>query len=517
MSLRLLVLLCLLVVGVTVAAWLGVRTLRESTPPLTRTTSTSPPTSTEMPDVIRRFCGDCHRLPSPDYFPKDAWYAEVQRGFKFYTDSHRTDLERPVVADVVEWYRQHAPETLAPTPLLPGSTSPVRWERELISLPAGQRPLVAGIQWTQASGDWPPLVWCDMGSGRITGLRGSASPAATEPILHVAHAATSKIVDLDQDGSLDLLISDLGSEAPGDHALGQLLYVPGSSAGKAATTLLAGVGRIADASAADFDSDGDLDLVVAEFGWQSTGSIRLLENVSAAGKQGQPLVATDYQSHPLDKRHGTIHVHPADLNNDGRMDFVALISQEFETVEAFLNEGGLKFRRETILPPQDPAYGSCGIELADLDQDGDLDIVYCNGDTLDSHLVKPYHGVHLMVNEGTFPFKTEKLLSLPGASDSACSDLDGDGDLDIALSAYLPTPLLSQLPTGTFDSLCWLEQTGPLAFQPHIIETGAVGHLGLAAGDFNADGHMDIAVGNAAGSDWGAIWWNRGAASTGNP
>jgi hypothetical protein len=47
-----------------------------------------------------------------------------------------------------------------------------------------------------------------------------------------------------------------------------------------------------------------------------------------------------------------------------------------------------------------------------------------------------------------------------------------------------------------------------MQFQPHVIEVGDVGHLGLVAGDFNEDGSIDLAVGNCSGPDWGTIWWN---------
>ena len=59
-----------------------------------------------------------------------------------------------------------------------------------------------------------------------------------------------------------------------------------------------------------------------------------------------------------------------DLNKDGRPDFVALISQEHETVVAFLNEGNGRFRKETIYTAPHPAFGSSGIQLIDLDGQG---------------------------------------------------------------------------------------------------------------------------------------------------
>ena len=85
------------------------------------------------------------------------------------------------------------------------------------------------------------------------------------------------------------------------------------------------------------------------------------------GKPDAGLVAAGASSaHVVDERHGAIHVPVCDLNGDGRPDFVALISQEHETVVAFLNEGGGRFRKETLYTAphpelrqqRDPAGGS---------------------------------------------------------------------------------------------------------------------------------------------------------------
>ena len=51
-------------------------------------------------------------------------------------------------------------------------------------------------------------------------------------------------------------------------------------------------------------------------------------------------------THIVDPRTGSIHVIPVDLNHDGKMDFVALLAQEHETVVAYINKGGLRVRAE---------------------------------------------------------------------------------------------------------------------------------------------------------------------------
>ncbi len=499
---------CLVSVATCVLACLAIVAVQRSRHKVDVTESAPPqsPVSVEHAEQIRLFCGNCHRVPSPEYFPSDAWYKEVQRGFGFYTDSGRHDLSVPPVNEVVAWYRSQAPTALKPIHLLP-ETSRVPMFRQVLLPSDSGAPMVSSLDWEKQAGPWPHLRISEMEVGQIAGIE--VLPAARATVIATGrYVAGTKVVDLDQDDLPDLLISELGSRLPGDHGLGRLSYLPASSPDREPRELLGQIGRIADASAADFDGDGDFDLVVAEFGWLKTGSILVLENTRPPAARGSALQSTDFVRQVVDQRHGTIHVRITDVNHDQRPDFVALISQEFETVVAFVNEGGFQFRREVILEPRDPSYGSSGIELSDIDQDGDEDLIYCNGDTLDSHLVKPYHGVHLLWNEGRFPYANRQLLSLAGASDSAVADFDNDGDLDIALSAYLPQQLLRQLPTGTYDSLCWLEQTAPLKFQSHALEAGTVGHLGLVAGDFDNNGTIDLAVGDSPGHGWGSLWWN---------
>src|SRR5262249_28775923 len=147
----------------------------------------------------------------------------------------------------------------------------------------------------------------------------------------VPHPAHAEVVDLDGDGVKDILVADLGNFHPTNARVGRVVWLRGSRDGTfTPITLLEGVGRVADVRAADFRGTGKLDLIVAVFGWRTTGAILYLENQT-----------TDW-AHPhfvprvLDERHGAIHVPVVDLNRDGKMDFVALISQEHETVVASL-------------------------------------------------------------------------------------------------------------------------------------------------------------------------------------
>ncbi len=159
----------------------------------------------------------------------------------------------------------------------------------------------------------------------------------------------------------------------------------------------------------------------------------------------------------IDPRNGAIHVPTVDIDKDGKPDFVALLAQQHESVIAFVNRGkGLEFTPKTIYEAPHPNWGSSGIDLVDLDKDGDMDVLLTHGDTFDDFVLKPYHGVIWLENTGTFPFVEHRLATLPGAQRAQAADLDGDGDLDIVASAFVSGEAAPKL-----ASLVWLEQTAP--------------------------------------------------------
>src|SRR5438034_1124840 len=271
-------------------------------------------------------------------------------------------------------------------------------------------------------GPRPDILACDMGGVREEGLVMALKPyesgATWQVLARISHPAHAEVVDLDGDGIKDVLVANLGSFPPTDARCGSVVWLRGGKDGRfTPITLLDGVGRVADVQAADFRGVGKLDLVVAAFGWRKTGEVIYLENQTTDWSHPA------FVPHVLDDRHGAIHVPVGDINGDGRPDFVALLSQEHETIVAFLNEGNGRFRKETIYAGPHPAYGSTGIQLVDLDGNGTLDVLYTNGDSMDKpHVLKPYHGVQWLENQGRFPFVHHPIAPMHGVHREVVDD-----------------------------------------------------------------------------------------------
>ncbi len=289
------------------------------------------------------------------------------------------------------------------------------------------------------------------------------------------------VLDMDQDGDNDILVSVLGDILPNDQHVGGIILLENRDGQYHRRKLLDEVRRVTDVQGADFDSDGDIDLAVAVFGY-SHGKVLWLEN-DGAGK---------FSEHELISAPGAIHVPLADYDGDGDIDIATVISQDDEEVWGFENLGDGNFRSHLLYSTFNFDLGSAGLVQADLDGDGDVDLILPAGDNFENDYTypQPYHGCYFLENQGDWNFACRQIAHFGGTYAADVGDLDGDGDLDVVLVS-----MFNEWHDPRHASLIWLENQGDGQFQPWQIDNTPTHIATVGCGDLNRDGRDDIVAG----------------------
>ena len=320
-----------------------------------------------------------------------------------------------------------------------------------------------------------------------------------------AHTA---VVDIDADGDPDILVAILRSVWPTDSRHGQVVaLINDGELGFEVMVIADDLRRVTDVQPADFDADGDIDLVVAEFGYLH-GRVLWLENVGSGR----------FADHELVSLPGCIHVPVDDYDNDGDPDIAALISQNDEEVLIFENPGNGSFQpvAHQVWGTTDYDLGLAGMVTCDLDQDGDTDLLLSAGDNLELAYPcpQPDHGCIWLENRGNFEFESHRIGSLGGTYAADAADMDGDGDTDVVLAS-----MFNDWKQPDVTSLAWLENNGQQTFSAWHVASGPTHLCTVRCGDLNGDGLPDIVAGSLQiyppynNADGGiAIWENQGVA-----
>lgn len=331
----------------------------------------------------------------------------------------------------------------------------------------------------------PNRVFMNAGPGRRFVER-TAEVMGPEPDL----SRVIKARDLDGDGDVDIFVATT-YQTPSRLYLGE---GGGSFREVSATHLPRERLSIGDAEPGDVDGDGDLDLVLADWGpgdnmvneggrtrlWLNDGSARFTDATS--GRMPDVLVRFSWE------------LELVDVDND--LDLDVLVScKRCAGSWLFRNDGTGTFEHD---PRGLPAYtNNYELEAMDLDGDGFLDLVTINdGDIVGGR--GSSRREHVFVNDGEGRFRDMTSVLWPeseniGEDDNmvAFLDHDSDGDADFVIGS-LSGP----------DRLLVNDGTGRLRAALEVF-TGAEtpGTLGLALGDLDGDGRMDVVQAQGEVSD----------------
>jgi len=228
--------------------------------------------------------------------------------------------------------------------------------------------------------------------------------------------------------------------------------------------------------AADFNRDGWMDYATANEG---PSGLSVLLNRGPAGR--------GFAASFIPLSGGPFDVAAGDLNKDAIPD-VAVANADANTIDILFGRaaGGFTtpWRISTAGNPR-------GISIADIDGDGNLDVIYT---------MYQFSAVQIMHGDGkgNMVFRSDRPPCGANSQGIVAGDINLDGRLDLIVASATTTSLtvLLQSSTGSFSRR---DVSGP-----HALNV-------LVTGDFNADGKLDVA-GASTGSSAVDVFFGTGGA-----
>src|SRR5688500_12484124 len=153
------------------------------------------------------------------------------------------------------------------------------------------------------------VIACEGRLNQVSWVRQTTKGAFVETVIGSPIQAPVHVeaVDFDGDGDLDLLVASMGVVFPNNQNIGAVVWIEQTAPGVFQNRVLGEkMERVTDVRASDVDRDGDLDLVVAQFGYDQ-GRVIWMENLGDGKFSAQTLLTLS----------GAIHAPAADLDADG--------------------------------------------------------------------------------------------------------------------------------------------------------------------------------------------------------
>jgi len=448
--------------------------------------------ATDGPGLARIFCASCHLFPEPDLLDKKTWREGTLP---------RMRIRMGLAPELIDRHREakllRASGVFPTAPLL----SEAEWkliEAYYLSaapetaLPQGPRPQIQ-TRLKLFAPERPRFK--------------RANPSTSMVVIHakthriyMGDAETKSLDLLDADGGLlqsislgnvpvsvaeterGLYVTLIGHFLPSEDPKGEFVFLEKAEGGfKPPKVILKELPRPTHVEFADLNGDGKKDFVISMFG-NNAGRLSWFEN---DGKDA-------YKEHVILPKPGALRPVIRDFNGDGAPDIAVLMAQDLETLFLMLNDGKGNFTPQPVFQ-KPPVYGHSHFELADFNGDGRPDVLATNGDNGEyASPLKRYHGLRIYLNKGALKFEESFFFPINGAYKAVARDFDGDGDLDIAAISFFP-----DFERSPQESFVYLENQGGLKFAPSTFPQFFTGRwLTMDADDLDGDGDIDLVLGS---------------------
>lgn len=338
------------------------------------------------------------------------------------------------------------------------------------TFPPGETNLGAGFTVGDFNSDGKLDVAVTLANGTVNVLLGNGNGAFQNPKTSSISTFTGflRAGDFNHDGKLDLASIPLDQFGP---SVIQVLLGNGDGTFQPPVDYFAG--QVSSQLAiADFNGDSNLDLAVANGGTAEMPGRTVSILLGNGDGTFQPQAKYEVGRQPFG-------IATADFNGDGHVD-IATANYFDGTVSVLFGKGDGTFQNSGTYPvghPESP-YGIASV-------------VFTRGQK-PGIAVATLAGVYTLTNKGDGTMYPAQGFG-PGALQLVTGDFNGDGHADLALSA------------GDYDlgsGVAVLLGLGKGIFATSTAFIAIPNSNGLAAGDFNGDGVMDLAIGELDGPDY---------------